>query len=100
MAHYSQLPLDVQKYGESTVFTNTSVPKKLTSRHNTKAGVWGQIEVLFGQLKYIVADDPDNPIILTPEAHGIIAPEQYHYVEVIGPVEFKIAFYQSDKDKT
>jgi len=96
MAQAADLPLAVQKYGESPVFTETTVPEKLTSRHNTKPGVWDPIVVLSGCLNYVVTANSNGPLVLTPDTHGIIAPEQYHHVEVIGPVEF----YRSNEDKT
>ncbi len=93
MAKTSELPPGVQKYAESALFTDASVPAKLTSRHNTKAGTWGRICVISGKLKYIITDEEHEPQILTLSQAGVIVPEQYHRVETIGPVEFKIEFF-------
>ena len=93
-----QIPSDAEKYAETQLFTDVSVPKRLTSKHNTRAGVWGKICVLAGSLRYIVEGSAQISQTLTPTRHGIIVPEQDHYVQMIGPVEFKIAFFQCHKE--
>ncbi len=93
MTDNSKIPPGVEKYAESPLFTEVSVPAKLTSRHNTKAGTWGRICVLSGSLKYIVTDGEHDTQILTTSQAGVIVPEQYHRVEIMGPVEFKIEFF-------
>jgi len=40
------IPADVHKYAESPIFTENTVPEKLTTLHDTKSGVWGRLCVL------------------------------------------------------
>jgi len=86
------IPPDVHKYAESPIFTEVTVPKKLTSLHDTKSGVWGRLCVLGGRLKYIIPGPPFLSSILEAGDIGIIRPEESHRVEMIGPVKFKIEF--------
>ena len=93
-----QIPPDAEEYAQPPLFTETSVPKKLLSNHSTKEGVWGEICVHSGSIKYVVGDGSGGVEILTSGQHGVIAPGQEHHVEIIGPVEFKIHFHRSRKD--
>lgn len=86
------LPCNVQKYAETPMFTETSVPKMLLGLHEINLGVWGRIVVLESQLDYIIPGPPERRYRLSPEQHGIIRPTQLHRVEVVGAVRFKVAF--------
>lgn len=88
----SDIPENIQKYAESPVFTEDNVPAKLTSTHDTKAGVWGRLCILEGRLKYIIPGPPLSSSIIETGEIGVIRPEQPHRVEMIGPVKFKIEF--------
>jgi len=90
----SNLPDGVEKYGESPLFNENTVPAKFTSNHATKAGVWGKICVSAGTLRYMVNEEGNEPQTLSANQYGIIKPEQSHFVEMIGPVEFKVEFYR------
>jgi len=86
------IPLTVQKYAESPIFTEETVPEKLTTLHDTKASVWGRLCVLEGKLKYIIPGPPSSSSIISAGEIGIIRPEETHRVEMIGPVRFKVEF--------
>lgn len=88
----ADLPTNVEKYAESPEFTEKNVPAKLTSIHNTKAGVWGRLCILDGRLKYIIPGPPLKACIIESGQTGIIRPEEPHRVEIIGFVRFKIEF--------
>ena len=81
-----------QPYSSSPVFDENTLPAALRTRHSTKAGVWGHIRVLEGQLKFFSLE-PKGETILTPDQSGVTQPEQPHFVEVIGPVKMQIDFY-------
>lgn len=87
-------PDDLQKYAESPVFTEETVPQKLTDLHETKAGTWGRIVVLKGALTYIIPGAQDGVQYLSPGVFGWIRPKEIHRVEMTGPVEFKVEFYR------
>ncbi len=88
----SEIPSTVLKYAESPVFTQDTVPEKLTSLHDTKAGVWGRLCVLEGSLSYIIPGPPQSRTVIKAGEIGIIRPEEPHRVEMVGPVRFKIEF--------
>ena len=90
-----QMPPDVEKYGETAVFSEQTVPEKLLNNHNTKAGVWGRIVVLEGALDYIINGSPERTQRLTPGVFGAIAPQELHRVAPVGAVRFKVEFYRA-----
>ena len=91
----TELPDDVRKYSETTVFTEKSVPEKLLRLHDTKPGVWGRIVVLEGELDYIVPGPPERRARLSPERRGVIRPTELHRVAPVGPVRFKVEFLKA-----
>ena len=88
------LPHDVEKYAESPLFTEQTVPDKLLSDHDIKPGVWARICVSAGVLQYIVPADPDRVQTIEAGGHAIVEPEQVHFVKPVGQVEFKVEFYR------
>lgn len=81
-----------QPYRSTPVFDETSLPVALRREHRTKAGVWGVIRVLEGTLRLTILTLFSEQL-LTPELPGLIAPEQAHFVEPIGPVRMQVDFY-------
>ncbi len=90
-------PVILAKYSETPVFTEETVPAKLTSVHDTKQGVWGKLVVLEGALDDIVPGPPPARQRITPSTYGVIEPAAPHRVELIGPVRFKVEFYREDR---
>ncbi|MEZ5981007.1 MAG: DUF1971 domain-containing protein [Parvularculaceae bacterium] len=97
MPIHKVFPASLSKYSETPVFTQDTVPEKLTSVHDTKRGVWGKLVVLEGALDYIVPGPPPARQRITPSTYGIIEPAVPHRVELIGPVCFKVEFYREDR---
>ncbi len=87
-------PAILSKYSETPVFTQDTVPAKLTSVHDTKPGVWGKLVVLEGALDYVVLGPPPARQRITPSNFGVIEPAVPHRVELNGPVRFKVEFYR------
>ena len=81
-------------YKNPPIFTQATIPKSLLDRHSTKAGSWGKIWVLSGQLRYHILTDSPEEHTLTPNLPGIIAPHVPHHVTLIGEVEFYVEFYR------
>lgn len=79
-------------YRSTPVFDDVSLPRALRERHNTKAGVWGVIRVLEGQLKLTFLDPPSEQV-LGPETPGHILPEQPHFVTPLGAMRMQVDFY-------
>ena len=88
-----ELPATVKAYSRSPTFDETSVPDALRKNHQTKAGVWGVINVLSGELRYRI-DETGTETTLSPDIPGIIEPESLHSVEPLGPVSFYVEFWR------
>lgn len=87
------LPENIQAYSRSPTFDESSIPDALRKDHQTKAGVWGVINILSGQLLYTVAASGAETT-LSPDVPGIIEPESLHSVNPIGPVTFYVEFWR------
>jgi tellurite resistance-related uncharacterized protein len=81
-----------QPYRSTPVFDETTLPAALRSRHTTKAGVWGVIRVIEGQLRLTYLDPPSE-IVLDPQTPGPLLPQQPHFVEPLGPMKMQVDFY-------
>ena len=82
----------VAAYKCTPVFDENTLPAGLRKEHRTKAGVWGIIRVLEGQLRYQVLD-PISETILDSEHPGLVLPDQPHLVEPLGPMRMQVEFY-------
>jgi len=87
------LPSGAVAYRRTATFTEGTIPTALRSEHRTKAGVWGAITVVQGRLRLRRLDPPDETIIDAPAA-AIVAPEEPHEVEPLGPLRFFVEFYR------
>jgi tellurite resistance-related uncharacterized protein len=79
-------------YSTTPVFDESSLPAALRNKHCTKAGAWGVIRVLEGELRLVILDPPSESI-LTPDLPGRLLPEQVHFVEPLGGMKMQIEFY-------
>lgn len=82
-------------YRTTVEFNEHTIPSALLRQHETKAGTWGIIRVMEGELDLIFFDPP-REIKLTPTCPGKIAPQEGHCVRLFGPVRMKIEFYDCD----
>ena len=79
-------------YRSTPLFDQDSLPAALRARHNTKAGVWGVIRVLEGQLRLTYLDPPSE-LLLDPDTPGLVLPEQPHFVTPVGRMQMQVDFY-------
>jgi tellurite resistance-related uncharacterized protein len=79
-------------YRSTPVFDETTLPAALRGRHSTKAGTWGMIRVLEGQVRLTYLE-PLSAILLNPNVAGPVAPGQPHFVEPAGPMRMRVDFY-------
>ena len=86
------IPIDAKPYQQTKEFTESSVPAGLLRRHNTKAGVWGRICVLEGELLYRILEPEIEVLTLRPGIDGVVEPEVFHEVEPQGEVRFFVEF--------
>lgn len=94
----SLVPKGYVNYKSTQVYDCETVPKMLLHRHNTKAGVYGQIQVLSGQLKFIGftqrRGESDKEVIIKENETAISHPQYWHKVELLTPdTQFIIHFY-------
>jgi tellurite resistance-related uncharacterized protein len=82
-----------EPYGSSPIFDETTLPAALRTEHRTKAGVWGLVQVIEGELRLTYLD-PRSETIVRPGAPGVILPEQPHFVEALGPMRMQVDFYR------
>lgn len=87
------LPDNIVSYKRTPEFDETTVPVRLLSDHQTKAGVWAKIVVLSGKLLYTI-QQPFEEIILDANKCGVVEPTVLHQVKPIGQVLFYVEFYQ------
>ena len=81
-------------YRSTPVFDEHTLPAVLRSRHNTKAGVWGVIQMLEGRLKLTYLDPPSE-IVVEQGGSGLLRPQQDHFVEPLGPIRMRVDFYDA-----
>lgn len=79
-------------YRSTPVFDQDTLPSALRSRHATKAGVWGLIRVIEGELRLTYLE-PSSEILLSSEQAAIVLPEQPHFVTPVGPMKMQVDFY-------
>jgi tellurite methyltransferase len=90
-----QMPSGHVAYRKTPVFTLDTIPKGLLSKHTTKAGVWGRLEVLSGNIAYVVEAPVEARHELAAGEFAVIVPELEHRVEARGPVEFCVELYRA-----
>ena len=85
--------MGVLPYRTTPVFDQNSLPAALRREHRTKAGVWGIIRVLDGQLRLDRADGEVES--LNAATLGLIGPEEPHFVTPLGAMRMQVEFYDS-----
>jgi tellurite resistance-related uncharacterized protein len=89
-----ELPDGFAAYKRTPEFDETSIPDGLRKQHTTRAGVWGVIHVVAGQLRYVIEVPVASERVLDPDHAGIVVPELAHHVEPVGPVRFFVEFHR------
>jgi tellurite resistance-related uncharacterized protein len=79
-------------YRSTPIFDDETLPAALRREHRTKAGVWGVVRVLEGQLKLSFVHPPREQIV-SPDSPGLLLPDEPHYVEAIGSMRMQVDFY-------
>lgn len=79
------------------VFTELNMPQELTRSNSTRAGTWGQIEVLEGSLRYRIIDSlrPRSEVVVTPDtSSALIEPLIQHQLWPGERVRFRIRYFR------
>ena len=88
------LPAECASYKQTPAFTEETVPQGLLGAHQTKAGTWGKIVVLEGQILYRILEPEIEEHILDSTHTGVVEPEVLHQVELMGKVRFYVDFHK------
>ncbi|MEJ7596275.1 MAG: DUF3565 domain-containing protein [Kofleriaceae bacterium] len=89
-----ELPSGFTPYKRTPEFTSQSVPTALKANHSTKAGVWGLIHVVVGQLRYVVEPPLAREIVVNPGAPAVVVPEVLHRVILEEGARFFVEFHR------
>lgn len=87
-------PEGLERYRETRLFTDESVPAGLRAEHSTKRGVWGRLELDSGRLALCFAAPHAARVELEPGQWAAIPPQLRHQLELDGPARFRVAFYR------
>jgi len=82
-----------EPYAKSSVFDELTLPDALRNDHRTKAGSWGLLRVLEGQVRLVFVDPPSEHHV-TPYRPAIIPPQATHHVVTMGPMTMQVEFYR------
>jgi len=86
----------VRPYKTTQVFDEETLPAALRREHRTKAGAWGIVRILEGQLRLRFPDGRDE--LLDMDTPGLIRPEETHWVEPIGQMRMQVEFYDREPE--
>ena len=90
----AQLPAGLQAYKRTPDFTPENLPAALQSQHSTKAGVWGLLHVLEGQVIYRLTPPHSESATANAGDTIVILPQIVHWVEFGIPGRFYVEFYR------
>lgn len=88
----------MEPYKTTAVFDEATLPAALRREHRTKAGAWGIVRVLEGELHLRFPDGRDE--LLTSQRAGLVRPEETHWVEPVGRLRVQVEFYDREPDLT
>lgn len=80
-------------YKITQVWDQDTLPAALRGEHSTKAGTWGVLRVLEGEVRLIFRD-ATAPVRVAPGAPALIPPEAVHHVELDGPMKLQVEFHR------
>ena len=84
-------------YRSTPVFNEKTLPAALRGEHKTKAGVWGVIQVIEGELGFSLADGEGGTLQPIDKAWPA-PPSNPHWVEPIGAMRMQVHFYDQRPD--
>lgn len=93
----SSLPTGVERYAQTKMFNETTIPRPLLENHSTKPSSWGLIVIETGRLIYTRTNL--EPQVLAPETAGVIFPGELHKIAPDGAVRFHVEFYHDPATK-
>lgn len=88
------LPQGLDHVRTTAVWDNESAPAGLLRAHHVAAGVWGQLVMHTGAVRFVFEDEPEEPILVTAGEKMPIPPLLKHHVEFDGPATFAVEFHR------
>lgn len=83
----------LKAYKSTPVFDEKTLPAALQKAHCTKAGTWGLLELLSGELTYVIEESGSSRRMATGDKQ-IIEPQQLHHVELTGAMQMQVHFFR------
>lgn len=80
-------------YKVTPIWDETTLPAAVRGDHATKAGVWGLLKVLEGEV-WLVFHDPLHRVHVTPGQPAPIPPQAVHHVETAGAMRMQVEFHR------
>lgn len=99
------IPTDFVHYKSTDIFTQQNIPKLFLYEQNTKAGVYGKIVVLQGQVKFYGFKTRRGEIEIERQINAgefaVSAPQYWHKVELLTKdTQFRVEFYAQRDSET
>lgn len=88
----AELPDGLVRDRVTSTWDETSAPRALQRNHRVARGVWGQLGVDSGAIRFVAQTTPVIDRVVSAGEFQPIPPELEHQVEVIGPVRFAVEF--------
>lgn len=79
-------------YRSTPVFDEETLPAALRASHSTKAGTWGLIRVIEGELR-LTFPETGRILLLAPGKPGQVNPGEIHFVTPLGPMKMQVDFH-------
>lgn len=92
------LPEGLEHVRTTAVFDEKTVPQGLLRAHHVADGVWGNLRVHTGSVRFVFEDAPDEPFTVAAGETMPIPPKVKHHVELIAPATFAVEFHCEPKD--
>lgn len=78
-------------YKTTPIWDEHTLPPAIRSNHSTKAGVWGILRVLEGEVWLKFANGSEHRA--TPDLPQLIPPQEIHHVDSAGSFRMQVEFY-------
>jgi len=87
------LPAHATATTRTPEFTRATMPDRLGHEHRTGAGVWGEIIVVEGTVRYRILEPDVEEWTLAPGSSGVIQPGVAHDVTPEPDARFYVQFF-------
>lgn len=95
MARPDQLPVDATCYKTVGPFDADSLPEGLKREHRLKAGTWGLLTLMEGEVAFVWDDEEGGEDVLRAPATIVVPPEIPHHLRLVGPFRLGIGFHRA-----